>query len=321
MRYIQILLFFGISVFIGCTIEESDVPDTGSIFISAEDNSGAPLTGGTIYLDGVPMQPAPDTLENVIVGEHIVRIKITGYDAEEDTLMVVKNQVTINNFVLTPAAFAYLNWALGTPGAAIVVDRVMLDPAAVMPLQVDAGLHSVSAFLNGNKTLTPALYSLNISPEDTESVSFTFQAGTLGNTVGMIAPDFERTDDYLDTLSLHDYRGYIVMLTFYYSNCGPCMAEFPDIDQCYIDYAPYGVQVWGVNPMNPDDLADVAQVRSNLNIHFKLLSDYGYSVNLMYGITQFPTNIIITPGGEIHTRMYSTNYADLSALFDDILGL
>ncbi len=172
-------------------------------------------------------------------------------------------------------------------------------------------------------TQTPALISIAVDPSDTASASFNLQAGTIGNDAGDIAIDFTLEDDFGNWISLHDYRGHIVLLTFFYEACSGCNQEFPEIQQVYEDYLPHGVQVLGIDPMFFDDLESVHNVRNAHELTFKLLLDWDadYSGPNNYGVLVYPTNIVVGPGGDIAARMTGTSYEELSDIFDGILGL
>ncbi len=317
-------IFLPILLIIGCAIEESDAPDTGYIYVSAENQTGEPLIGGKIYIDNIEQGViTPDTVKNVLTGERILRVKVQGFTAAEEAVMVVKNDIAFRTFILDTADLGFLNLTLIPDTAYLVLDRQMIIPIPNQlpnPLTIETGFHSVSAFIIGCKTEAPVLDSIFVGPDQTVDLTKALTAGTLGSTAGAIAPDFTLQDDYGNTISLHDYRGYIVLLSFYYSGCQPCMAEFPDINQAFLNYAEYSVQVMGVNPMYPDDLLDVQQVRQNLGLDFRLLLDYGHPVNAAYSVSLFPTNIIIAPNGEIAARWLNTTYEQLTELFDALIA-
>jgi peroxiredoxin len=295
----------------------------GSIFITAFDSTGTELMDGKIYLDGLEQsQKTPATLENIPIGNHQVKVKVHGFVEATDSVLVLEEQIAQVSFILTPAPFGLLQVFSNPPGANVVLDLGLMDtltPSNIM--QVDAGLHTISVFMNGYITLAPSLDSIVVTPEDTFSVTFDLEAGTLGSTVGTIAHDFTLPDDYGASVSLHDYRGYIVLLTFFFSTCQPCMAEFPIIDQAYLDYAQYGVQVIGLDPMYFDQLAQVQAVRENTGVHFKLCLDWGAIFNQMCNVIVYPTNIVVSPEGMIAARMYGTDYEQLTQIFNQLLGL
>ena len=314
-----------ILIFNGCEIEESSTPPAGNIYVASFDTSGTKIFGAKIYLDGLLQGPTtPGTLYGVLTGEHIVKVKSTGYFAAEETVIVEEDSTAYAPFILDFADYGQFQFTLDPPQAQIVLDRTLTSFSGNPPYSIEIGPHTVSAFLDGYLTLPPALDSIIfVDPDEVVTVSFNLQQGTIGSSIGNAAVDFTLIDDFLnpDSVSLHDYRGYIVLLTFFYKDCVPCMAEFPEINEVFIDYAQYGVQVMGIDPMYQDDVADVQFVRENLNIQFKLLLDYGYTVNLAYNVGLYPTNIIITPSGEIHSILGGTTKEQLSEIFDEILGL
>ena len=307
----------------GCDIQETEQAPSGDVFINAVDSAENELIGGKIFLNGLETgQLTPDTVKNIPIGEHSIRVKVHGYVAAEDSVTVFDDQIAFIEFILTPADWGILAVNSVPLGAEIILDRGstgLVTPQSAM--QVETGLHTVSVFLESYATINPWLDSLIVHPEDTASIDFILEAGTLGGYTGQIAYDFTLNDDFGSLVSLRDYRGYITLLTFFFSDCQPCMNEFPQINQAYLDYAQYGVQVLGLDPMFYDTIEDVIAVRQNLNISFKLLIDEGAVYNQMYEVIAYPTNIVVSPSGEIYTRMYGTSYDELAEIFDEILGL
>ena len=309
-------------LFTGCEITESEVPPTGDIYVSSEDASGAVITGGQIYLDNILQgQTTPATFNGVGVGDHLIKVKKTGYYAEEATFTVYENELTDAALILELADFGQFEFTLDPPNAGIIIDRSLTVFSGTPPYALEIGPHTVSAFLDGYLTSAPALDSINvIDPDSVVSVTFNLTPGTIGNTEGSVAPDFTLDDIFDSSVSLHDYRGYVVLLTFFFLDCAPCMDEFPEINETFIEYLPYGVQVLGLDYMIQDSQEDLLNFRDDLGVQFPLLMDSSSVVGYGdYNVIPYPTNIIITPSGEIHTRLGSTTKEQLSEIFDDIL--
>jgi peroxiredoxin len=64
---------------------------------------------------------------------------------------------------------------------------------------------------------------------------------------GKAAPDIEGADVTGKKMKLSDYRGKVVMLVFWSSSCGPCMAEVPGLRKLMESYAGRPFTVVGVN--------------------------------------------------------------------------
>ena len=58
--------------------------------------------------------------------------------------------------------------------------------------------------------------------------------GTLPRQAGQPAPDFT-INDGSTSIHLASYRGQVVLLNFWWSQCGPCIAELPSLEQLHHD--------------------------------------------------------------------------------------
>ena len=65
--------------------------------------------------------------------------------------------------------------------------------------------------------------------------------------IGKPAPNFSATDIDSNAISLTDYRGKVVLLDFWTTTCGPCIAEMPNMKKVYDAYKDVGFDVIGVN--------------------------------------------------------------------------
>ncbi|HEU4403108.1 MAG TPA: TlpA disulfide reductase family protein [Candidatus Polarisedimenticolia bacterium] len=65
--------------------------------------------------------------------------------------------------------------------------------------------------------------------------------------LGKPAPPFTLKDLKGRTVRLADYRGKVVLLNFWFSTCGPCRMETPDLIDLYGNYKGRGLMVLGIN--------------------------------------------------------------------------
>jgi peroxiredoxin len=238
--------------------------------------------------------------------------------------MVIEDEVTSPIFDLCQCTEGWLAVTTNVSEAHIIIDEMVSDTTATanepIYIQVDTGPRHVSAYRQGYKTLYPQLINVMAMPDDTVDVTLSLEVGQEGNQVGDLGFDFTLENDFSDMISLHNHRGHIVLVNYWFSTCQPCMEEFPEIEQIYQDYSPDGLRILALNPMVTDDLETVQQVRSGLGLSFQLLLDYGGDTYLTYGVDIWPTNFIIGPGGEIVERLGSTTYEELAGIIEGLMG-
>ena len=65
--------------------------------------------------------------------------------------------------------------------------------------------------------------------------------------IGKPAPDFQVMDLKGEELSLKKYRGQVVLLDFWATWCGPCIAEMPKVKKTYEEYKDQKFQIIGIS--------------------------------------------------------------------------
>src|SRR6476469_3490544 len=116
--------------------------------------------------------------------------------------------------------------------------------------------------------------------------------------VGAEAPNFTVTDLLGNKVSLSDFKGQPVWLTFWGSWCPPCRAEMPDMVEAYKELQPKGVVMLAVSL---DEPAINATSFAALNhATFVAYSDPDRSATgASYPILNFPTHIFIGKDGKV----------------------
>jgi peroxiredoxin len=125
-------------------------------------------------------------------------------------------------------------------------------------------------------------------------------AGSLGCTdqpkvrmIGSAAPDFTVTDSD-HTVSLHDYRGKIVVLNFWSAHCAPCIAEMPSLAQLQKRMGDKIIVVGVAVDTTSDDYHAFLQKHG---IDFLTVLDSAKKSYDLYGATGYPETTIIDRNG------------------------
>ena len=119
-----------------------------------------------------------------------------------------------------------------------------------------------------------------------------------------------------DSLSLDDYRGDVVYLTFWASWCEPCRQEMPYLAQLWQRHREAGLQVIGINV--EEDISAARQFAEDHDLPFPLVQDTGRMVSKLYRVPGFPTHFIIDRRGRIRFSGLSFNLADVAAVSQEV---
>ena len=100
----------------------------------------------------------------------------------------------------------------------------------------------------------------------------------------------------IDSVSLYQYRGKIVMLDFWIKSCGPCMASFPHLKELQQKFGPDKFQLLSIN--TEDGIDDISFFFKKHSPNYKMLFG-GDKLVEAYGIPAFPSIIILDQSGKI----------------------
>ena len=189
--------------------------DLGSILVKSN------IPRAEIFLDNVSTGKfTPDTLFDVPVGYHQVRIEKFGFSPDPSNYILQVQAGILDSivFVLNKLYYSVLQVTSDPPGAAIVFDQKSIkEYTPVTLLSIPAGIHIVSVYKNMYSTDLPGKEVVNLIQNDTTELSFHLTYGDLGTKPGNISPYFYLQDDFGDTISLYNYRGFVLILNFWES--------------------------------------------------------------------------------------------------------
>ncbi len=125
---------------------------------------------------------------------------------------------------------------------------------------------------------------------------------TQSQMVGQSAPEFELNDVNGKSVSLSDFKGKPVLLTFWASWSPDCLREMPVIQQIYDKWQTKGLVVLTIDVLNsrPEETqSNLQSFMSTNNYSFPVLLDSQQLATIQYHIGDTPTNILIDKDGFI----------------------
>jgi len=131
------------------------------------------------------------------------------------------------------------------------------------------------------------------------------------------AADFTLPDlNGANELSLADFQGEVIYLSFWASWCVPCRQEMPYLAQLWERHHEDGFQVLAINVDEDPELA--REFASQYELPFPLLWDAGRAVSTEYRVPGFPTHYVVDRRGRIRFSGLGFNLADVGAISQEV---
>jgi thiol-disulfide isomerase/thioredoxin/protocatechuate 3,4-dioxygenase beta subunit len=156
-------------------------------------------------------------------------------------------------------------------------------------------------------------------------INFDLQADRLAYLIGKQAPELQQIKGWINSepVKLADLRGKVVLLDFWGTWCGPCIAAIPKLINLHEKYHDKRLVIIGIHDDSKNSIGDLEKEIGKLSkerwdgktIPFTVALDGGGNTKIegsqqtargattaAYGINSFPTMVLIDKEGKIVTR-------------------
>jgi cytochrome c biogenesis protein CcmG, thiol:disulfide interchange protein DsbE len=122
--------------------------------------------------------------------------------------------------------------------------------------------------------------------------------GAHPNQPGKVAPDFTVSDGE-NTISLSNYRGKVVLLNFWWSQCPPCVQETPALVQLHHERPDLAILAVSID----EDPGSYRRFLKRFQVDLNTVRDPNQAVARLYGTEGWPETYIIDRKGVIRRKI------------------
>jgi len=181
--------------------------------------------------------------------------------------------------------------------------------AGATPVEYQAKLTQIIRSLKVDQPIPVSTFAFVPPADAKEQVA---QVAGRTDLTGQTAPTFKGVSLDGKSFSLDSLKGKTVLLDFWESWCGPCIRSMSTTDKLFADYKAQGFVVLGVDVDESRDT--VEKFLKTKSVEYPIVMGAESGIPAAYGVTVYPTFVLIGPDGKIAAHQFGFNEAALSGI-------
>ena len=137
---------------------------------------------------------------------------------------------------------------------------------------------------------------LGLNPQVTEFCENRMKKLELADTE---APEIDMTDLAGKLTTVSSFKGKVLLIDFWATNCPPCLAEFPKLKQLYADYHKEGFEIVGLSLDESREIVDAFQARAQLPWQLVNEAEQVKMAREKYRVRTIPSLFLVGRDGQI----------------------
>ena len=188
---------------------------------------------------------------------------------------------------------------------------VKVSPAAgAPPLEYRSRVLQVTRGLKVDQPVVATLFAYTPPPDAREQAPQT--AGNRVDLTGKDAPSFRGVSLDGKAYSLEELKGKPVLLDFWASWCGPCIKSMPTLEKLHADYRAQGLVILGIDVGEKRET--VEKFLQTKSVSYPVIMGDEAGIPAAYGVSAFPTFVMIGPDGRVAAHQIGFNEPTLSGI-------
>ncbi len=135
----------------------------------------------------------------------------------------------------------------------------------------------------------------------------TAAAPAIGEAKDFVLPDLSGT-----AVTLSELPQDVVILNFWFTTCPPCRAEIPELARFHTAHPEVGL--YGLSTDRGMAPGRLKATSAKLGINYPVLHDTTTEVARRYGVTSFPTTVVVHDGQIVDATVGAVTARDLEAM-------